>query len=449
MRVLTVMRTSIFFFATVAALMIGSVSGRGAEPVGPRTTPPGVTRVEVTRELQTSSDQLLWVRLGSEAGATLLISHDDAPDVSSCVDACSGEFPPLRATPDAVPFGDWSLVARADGQPQWAYRSHPLYTWTAEEEPGEVATNVGLVETAGLKTADRPVEAGSLLPPPGWEVARFDPMTSIAAPVGIEATMVPTAQAVVLTDFEGRTLYAFDGDPRDDGQACTDEGCELRWLPVATPALAREVGDFTVVVRADGSRQWAYNARPLYRFSGDLLPGDVHGRAADARWRAAALTHNIRPKGVAVFTLPGYGDVLTLDGRTLYTGSAFEKYWGGRNLRDSFRVAYFRGKRLGGNACVDEACLQMWHPFRAPVGARSHGFWEVITRGDGTAQWAYKGFALYTYAGDTASGQNRGQAIYTFIDPGGRSASLERVAMLANIGNAGGGAGVYWHIAKP
>ena len=85
----------------------------------------------------------------------------------------------------------------------------------------------------------------------------------------------------------------------------------------------------------------------------------------------------------------------------------------------------------------------------ASLPGLGQGFWEVITRGDGTPQWAYKGFALYTYAGDSAAGQNRGQAIYTLIDPGGRDVSLERVAMLANIGNAGGGAGVYWHIAKP
>ena len=179
------------------------------------------------------------------------------------------------------------------------------------------------------------------------------------------------------------------------------------------------------------------------------MPGDVHGRAVDARWSVALLTDNFRPEGVEVATLQGYGDVLTLNGLTLYMGSAFEKYWGGRNLRDSFKVAHFRGKRLGGNACVAEECLQDWHPFRASVGARSQGFWEVITRGDGTQQWAYKGFALYTYAGDAAAGQNRGQATYTLIDPGGRDVSLERVAMLANIGNAGGGAGVYWHIAKP
>ena len=35
---------------------------------------------------------------------------------------------------------------------QWAYQSRPLYTWSQEEEPGEVATNVGLTETAKSET---------------------------------------------------------------------------------------------------------------------------------------------------------------------------------------------------------------------------------------------------------------------------------------------------------
>ena len=46
-------------------------------------------------------------------------------------------------------------------------------------------------------------------------------------------------------------------------------------------------------------------------------------------------------------------------------------------------------------------------------------------------------------------GQNRGHAIYDFADPAGRAEALDRVAMLAAIDNAAGGAGVYWNIAKP
>lgn len=437
--------------AAVTALALGgSFPAQAEESEAPPTVPAGVTLVEVVRELQASAAQMLWTRLGDEEGRTLLFAEDYRTGGAACVAACAAEFPPLPAPADAEPFADWSLLRRPDGQLQWAYQLRPLHTWSREDEPGEVATNVGLAETANLKLAERPEAAGALLPPPGWRVARFEPHRSIAAPDGIEARLVLSAQAVVLTDFAGFTLYAFDGDAADDDPGgCSGGGCETRWRPVAAPALALDVGDFSVVSRADGSRQWAYRGRPLYRYRGDLLPGDAHGRAADPRWRMAVLTEGFRPPRVAVTALEGYGDALSHGGMTLYSGSAFQKYWGGRNLRDSFKNAWRRGKRLGGDACADEDCLALWRPFPAPADARSTGFWEVIERGDGTRQWAYKGYALYTYADDEAPGQNRGQATYSFARPDGGPDDIERAIWLAELGDTYGGAGVYWNVAKP
>ena len=415
----------------------------------PPTVPPGVTLVEVVRELNASAAQLLWVRLGDADGRTLLFRADDGTDGVPCVDACAVEFPPLPAPADAEPFADWLPVRRPDGRLQWAYQSRPLHTWSREEEPGEVATNVGLAETANMKLAERAAAAGALLPPPEWRVARFEPARSIDVPAGIEARLVSSAQAVVLTDFEGFTLYAPDGDGTGDAETCSDRGCANDWLPVPAPALALDVGGFSVVTREDGSRQWAWRGRPLYRYRGDLLPGDAHGRAVGQRWTMAVLTENFRPPRVAVTALEGYGDALTLDGMTLYTGSAFEKYWGGRNLRASFKNAYDRGKRLGGDACADAECLTLWRPFHASADARSTGFWEVITRRDGSRQWAYKGYAVYTHAGDEAPGQNRGQATYAFATLDGSPEEIERAVWLAELGRTYGGAGVYWNVAKP
>ena len=436
--------------AVAAFALGGPFPALAEEGKAPPTVPPGVTLVEVVRELQASAVQMLWTRLGDVDGRTLFFAEDArAAGGAGCVDACAAEFPPLLAPADAGPFADWSPLRRGDGRLQWAYQSRPLHTWSREEEPGEVATNVGLAETANLKLAERPEAAGALMPAAGWRVARFEPARSIAAPDGIEARLVLSAQAVVLTDFGGFTLYAFDGDAVSDGQTCADGGCDVQWIPVPAPALALDVGDFSVVGRADGTRQWAYRGRPLYRYPGDLLPGDAHGRAADARWSMAVLTESFRPPRVAVTALEGYGDALSLAGMTLYSGSAFQKYWGGRNLRDSFKNSYDRGRRLGGNACADEECLQLWRPFQAAADARSTGFWEVVTRRGGSRQWAYKGYALYTYAGDEAPGQNRGQATYAFAKLDGGPDDLERALRLAEIGKTYGGAGVYWNVAKP
>lgn len=442
-------RCAVVGAASAAFIAPPALAGQAEQKAAPPAVPSGVTLVEVVRELQASAAQVLWTRLGDAEGRTLLFRAAGGLGGAGCADACAREFPPLPAPADARPFGDWSLVRRPAGGLQWAYRSHPLHTWSREEEPGEVATNVGLAETANLKLAERPAAAGALLPPAGWRVARFEPARSIDVPDGIEARLVSSAQAVVLTDFNGFTLYAFDGDAARDGQTCSDRGCEMRWLPAAAPALALDVGDFSVVSRVDGSGQWAWRGRPLYRYHGDLLPGDAHGRAADGRWRMAVLAETFRPPRVAVTALEGYGDVLSLAGMTLYGGSAFEKYWGGRNLRDSFKNAYRRGKRLGGDACRDAECLKTWRPFRAAADARSTGFWEVLVRRDGSRQWAYKGYALYTHAGDEAPGQSRGQATYAFATLDGSREELERAVRLAGIGRTYGGAGVYWNVAKP
>ena len=437
--------------AACAAFVLNAPAPGLAEKTtsAPQTVPPGVTLVEVVRELQTSAAQVLWIRLGDAEGRTLLFRSGDDPGSAGCVDACASEFPPLLAPAGAEPFGDWSPVPRPDGRLQWAYQSYPLHTWSREEEPGEVATNVGLAETANVKLAERAETAGTLMPPDGWQVARLETARSVATPDGIEARLISSAQAVVLTDFDGLTLYAFSGDAAQDGQTCSTRGCGLDWLPVPAPALALAVGDFSVVSRMDGSRQWAFRERPLYRYRGDLLPGDAHGRAAGEGWSLAVVTENFRPPQAAVTALEGYGDTLSEGGMTLYTGSAFEKYWGGRNLRDSFKNLYARGRRLGGDACGDSECLQMWRPFHASDDARSTGFWEVITRRDGSRQWAYKGYAVYTHAGDEAPGQNRGQATYAFATLDGSPDELERAVWLADLGETYGGAGVYWNVAKP
>lgn len=81
--------------------------------------------------------------------------------------------------------------------------------------------------------------------------------------------------------------------------------------------------------------------------------------------------------------------------------------------------------------------------------AQPNGFWEVVSRNDGTRQWAYKGYALYTYAGGKAPGQHTGQATYDFAKLEGTAKDMERAAFLAEVGKAPGGAGIYWNLAKP
>jgi predicted lipoprotein with Yx(FWY)xxD motif len=47
------------------------------------------------------------------------------------------------------------------------------------------------------------------------------------------------------------------------------------------------VGGYTVIVRDDGSRQWAYKGKPLYLRAKDANPGEGAGDGAENLWRVA------------------------------------------------------------------------------------------------------------------------------------------------------------------
>jgi predicted lipoprotein with Yx(FWY)xxD motif len=76
-------------------------------------------------------------------GMTLYTFDKDTAGMSNCAGPCATNWPPLVASADAKPMGDWTIVARADGTRQWAYKTRPLYTWIKDAKPGE-ATGDGM-----------------------------------------------------------------------------------------------------------------------------------------------------------------------------------------------------------------------------------------------------------------------------------------------------------------
>ena len=50
-----------------------------------------------------------------------------------------------------------------------------------------------------------------------------------------------------------------------------------------------------------------------------------------------------------------------------------------------------------------------------PLNAVPSGYWGILVREDGAKQWAYKGFAMYTYAGDKKPGDKTGNDIYDIL----------------------------------
>jgi predicted lipoprotein with Yx(FWY)xxD motif len=56
----------------------------------------------------------------------------------------------------------------------------------------------------------------------------------------------------------------------------------------------------------------------------------------------------------------------------------------------------------------DNKCSIYWPALAAPGDAKPVGAWTVVTRDDGSKQWAYRGKPLYTFANDKIAGETSG-----------------------------------------
>ena len=81
----------------------------------------------------------------------------------------------------------------------------------------------------------------------------------------------------VLATPAGATVYTFDKDSANSGKSACNGPCAQAWPPLAAQAGDAASGDWSLVTRDDGSKQWAYKGWPLYTFSKDAKPGDTTG----------------------------------------------------------------------------------------------------------------------------------------------------------------------------
>jgi predicted lipoprotein with Yx(FWY)xxD motif len=71
-----------------------------------------------------------------------------------------------------------------------------------------------------------------------------------------------------------------------------------------------------------------------------------------------------------------------------------------RTLDGSKPLYTFDRDEAGKSNCVDR-CIAAWPAVVAPAGAKPVGKWSIITRPDGSSQWAYEGKPVYTFVRDT------------------------------------------------
>lgn len=357
-----------FVGAPKKAVRTGEVSPAGA--AGPDKTPP--------RRVFADASNL-----------PLYVYAKDPPGQSTCTGACATLWKRALAPSGAKPLGEWSLIKLKGGGAQWAFRRQALYVYANDH--GLVLSPVN--EISGLRNISPDDRAnGDGLEEGAWHAVVVAPDPGFWMPPGLSVSEVGAAPGQAIVDETGGTLYVFQGK----GAVSPD------WIPVAAPMGAvKKFGEFTVLTRPDGVFQWAIDGKPLYRYRRDYVAGDANGSSADARFRVALLMRYFMPPGIAIRQDEVRGGVLMIesDRKTLYAQDfLYVDNAGGQNIRGK-RGAPAAGEEMGAAGCVDE-CLQSWHPLKAPDDAKPRGDWTVFARPDGSKQWGYQGFALYTYAGD-------------------------------------------------
>ncbi|QNK67587.1 hypothetical protein [Variovorax sp. PAMC26660] len=85
----------------------------------------------------------------------------------------------------------------------------------------------------------------------------------------------------------GMTLYTFDKDTAGNGKSVCNGGCATNWPPFMAADSDKPAGDFTVVTRDDGKKQWAAKGWPLYYWAKDSKPGDKTGDGVNGTWKTA------------------------------------------------------------------------------------------------------------------------------------------------------------------
>lgn len=76
-------------------------------------------------------------------------------------------------------------------------------------------------------------------------------------------------------------LYVYG--PAASGKSVCNAACERQWMPLLAPAGEQPLGQWTILMRSDGRRQWAFDRYPVYTYLHDK-PDMPTADGADGVW---------------------------------------------------------------------------------------------------------------------------------------------------------------------
>ena len=190
------------------------------------------------------------------------------------------------------------------------------------------------------------------------------------------------------------TLYKFNSDVLNSGKSvCNNSAtstCATSWPPLLAGSGDASTGEYTIVTRDDGALQWAASGKPLYYYFKDAKAGDQLGENVGAVWHVATTATT----GVSVVN-------------GVLIGS-------GKSAKPSFTLYKFdRDVADNGKSVCNGSCATTWPPLLATATDKASGVYTIITRDDGSLQWAANGKPLYFYTPDLKIGDQLGDNVGT------------------------------------
>ncbi len=254
---------------------------------------------------------------------------------------CLQRWHPFAAPARAAAVGHFTIAVRPDGRRQWAYQGHPLYLSARDKAPGDVNGTMGLPRYGVWRLVEVPVRL-----PPGVRLAQKVDGLLLAA------------------EDDGRLLFTVT-----ERVASAESGL----TPLIAPELAPEA---ETIRRPDGSRQWTYGGRPLFRPDSGLHPMVVQQRVAAGTWRPVVYAPaKPRPAWVSMhMSVPEIGWVYaTQDGRSLYAMYCFDQTPDRMNCDQPGDPAAHWSAICG----TGDQCAREWRPVPAAPGDRTVGYWGI------------------------------------------------------------------------
>lgn len=311
--------------------------------------------------------------------------------------SCTDLWKPVTADEVAQEVGDWTVVERRDGARQWAYQEQPLYTSVKDQEPGDVLGGTRR-RFGGDAPAKRVPVGPPSLHPPGFSIRS-----------SFNGRMLATDRS--------ESVYGYEGDTADSSSCRAD--CLAKWKPVLAPSLARAQGEWSLLERSPGERQWVFRGKPLYTYILDSGTWSQQG-SDEPGWEnvftqvADSYPDSFRPQHTMV------GDVLAdSEGKTIYIYHCGEDSQDQLGCDHPTETQVYRLAMCG--AGDPERCLEYWpYVLAGDHEQATNRTWSIVWIDPRTGRfaapqqegalrvWAYRDRPVYTFAGDSSPGDVHG-----------------------------------------